>query len=130
MAIRSSLMPNYETITTDDQKQHARALARIEAHYFKNEVVKPEDSLMNKIDIFRKIPTIIVKRLLGIQTENHYWNVPEEIACRTIQFFARARKLALFVYGVHLGQANFSAQFIIVFSIHDRSMNYPRTILS
>jgi proline iminopeptidase len=56
----SSLLPNYETITTDEQKQHALALARIEAHYFKHEVVKPADSLLKKVDIMRKIPTAIV----------------------------------------------------------------------
>ena len=46
----SSLLPNYETITTEEQKQHALALARIEAHYFRNEVVKPENSLIKKVD--------------------------------------------------------------------------------
>ncbi len=56
----SSLLPNYETITTEDQKQHALALARIEAHYFKHEVIKPENSILNHIDIVRKIPTAIV----------------------------------------------------------------------
>jgi proline iminopeptidase len=56
----SSLLPNFETITTDEQKQHALALARIEAHYFVNEVVKPADSLLHKIDLIRHIPTIIV----------------------------------------------------------------------
>ncbi len=55
----SSLLPNYETITTDEQKGHALALARIEAHYFKNEIVKPENSLLKKIDKMRRIPTII-----------------------------------------------------------------------
>ncbi len=57
----SSLMPNYETITTDEQKQHALALARIEAHYFKFEKIKRENSLLNDIDTFRKIPTTIVQ---------------------------------------------------------------------
>ena len=57
----SSLLPNYETITTDEQKQHALALACIEAHYFMNEVIGPEKSLMNKIDIIRSIPSIIVQ---------------------------------------------------------------------
>ena len=33
----ASLLPNYETITTDEQKAHALALARIEAHYFTHE---------------------------------------------------------------------------------------------
>lgn len=56
----SSLLPNYETITTEDQKQHALALARIEAHYFKHEVIKPENSILNHIDSIRKIPTAIV----------------------------------------------------------------------
>lgn len=56
----SSLLPNYETITTEEQKQHALALARIEAHFFTNEVVKPEHSLLRKIDRIRHIPTIIV----------------------------------------------------------------------
>lgn len=57
----SSLLPNFETITTEEQKQSALALARIEAHYFKNEVIAPEDSLMNKIDQMRSIPTTIIQ---------------------------------------------------------------------
>lgn len=57
----SSLFPNYETITTEEQKQHALALARIEAHYFRNEVIKPENSLLKTIDKIRAIPSIIVQ---------------------------------------------------------------------
>ncbi len=57
----ASLMPNYDTITTEEQKQHAISLARIEAHYFKHEVIPSNDSLMNKIDLIRHIPTIIVQ---------------------------------------------------------------------
>lgn len=57
----SSLFPNYETITTDEQKQHALALARIEAHYFKHEGIKTENSLLKKIDRIRAIPSIIVQ---------------------------------------------------------------------
>jgi proline iminopeptidase len=57
----SSLLTNYETITTEEQKQHALALARIEAHYFTNEVAKPQDSLLKYIDRLRQIPTIIVQ---------------------------------------------------------------------
>lgn len=56
----SSLLPNYETITTVEQKQHALALARIEAHYFKNEVISQENSLLKKIDTFRHIPAVII----------------------------------------------------------------------
>lgn len=57
----SSLLPNYETITTEEQKTHALALARIEAHYFKNEVIAQQDSLLNHIEAFRPIPTTIIQ---------------------------------------------------------------------
>ena len=57
----SSLMPNYETITTQDQKQHALALARIEAHYFKNEVIAKDHSILTKIDRIRSIPASIIQ---------------------------------------------------------------------
>lgn len=56
----SSLFPNYETITTPEQKQHALALARIEAHYFKHQVIPPEKSLLHNIDKMRAIPTAII----------------------------------------------------------------------
>jgi len=57
----SSLMPNYETITTDEQKKHALALARIEAHYFINEIISPEKSLIHNIELLRSIPTAIIQ---------------------------------------------------------------------
>lgn len=57
----SSLLPNFETITTDEQKKHALALARIEAHYFRNEVIAPENSLIHGIDKIRSIPTTIIQ---------------------------------------------------------------------
>ncbi len=57
----SSLYPNYETITTEEQKQHALALARIEAHYFMHETIKPEKSLLKTIDKIRAIPAIVVQ---------------------------------------------------------------------
>jgi proline iminopeptidase len=57
----SSLLPNYEIITTEEQKQHSLALARIESHYFRNEVIKPENSLLKTIDRIRAIPAIIVQ---------------------------------------------------------------------
>lgn len=57
----SSLMPNYETITTEEQKQHALALARIEAHYFKTQVISSEESLFRKVNILRSIPTTIIQ---------------------------------------------------------------------
>lgn len=57
----SSLIPNYETITTQEQKQNALALARIEAHYFKNETITKENSLLNQIESLRSIPTSIIQ---------------------------------------------------------------------
>ena len=57
----SSLLPNYETITTDEQKMHALALARIEAHYFRNEVRTPEKSLLKSINFLRSVPTVIIQ---------------------------------------------------------------------
>lgn len=56
----SSLLANYETVTTEDQKQHAVALARIEAHYFKHEAILPEKSLLGRIDAIRSIPSVII----------------------------------------------------------------------
>ena len=57
----SSLIPNYETITTQEQKKNALALARIEAHYFKNETFTKENSLLNQIESLRSIPTSIIQ---------------------------------------------------------------------
>ncbi|HPF79248.1 MAG TPA: prolyl aminopeptidase, partial [Alphaproteobacteria bacterium] len=57
----ASLIPNYELITTDEQKDHALAISLIECHYFYNQLISPENSLLNKIDIFRHIPTTIVQ---------------------------------------------------------------------
>ncbi|MGH1404502.1 MAG: prolyl aminopeptidase [Alphaproteobacteria bacterium] len=57
----SSLLPNYETITTEEQKQHALAISRIEAHYFKNHVFPEEKSLLNNIEDLRSVPTAIIQ---------------------------------------------------------------------
>lgn len=57
----SSIQPNYETITTHEQKQHALALARLECHYFKHEARSAENSLLNHIDRIRAIPTAIIQ---------------------------------------------------------------------
>lgn len=57
----SSLLPNYEIISTAEQKQHALGLARIECHYFKNCVIAPENSLLGKIDTLRRIPASIIQ---------------------------------------------------------------------
>lgn len=57
----SSLIPNYETITTPEQKHNALALARIEAHYFKNNAIFPEKSLLHNIEYLRSVPTTIIQ---------------------------------------------------------------------
>jgi proline iminopeptidase len=57
----SCLLPPHETIATPEQRMHAQSLARIEAHYFKNQVIAPEKSLLHHIDTFRAIPATIVQ---------------------------------------------------------------------
>lgn len=56
----SSLVPNYKTITTHEQKEHVLAMARIEAHYFRNNVIPVDRTLLNKIDRIRAIPATII----------------------------------------------------------------------
>lgn len=56
----ASLIPNYETITTEGQKAHALAIARLECHYFKNHVIAPQNSLIGNIDKFRHVPAVII----------------------------------------------------------------------
>ena len=55
-----SLIPNYDTITSDEQKEYALTNAKIESHYFTNEVIKSADSLLSKIDRIRNIPATII----------------------------------------------------------------------
>lgn len=57
----ASLIPNYQIITTDDQKAHAIQISKIECHYFRNQLIQPEDSLLYKVDKFRHIPSVIVQ---------------------------------------------------------------------
>ncbi len=57
----SLLLPNYEIITTQEQKNQALALARVEAHFFKNEIIPKNESLLNNVDTYRRIPTTIVQ---------------------------------------------------------------------
>lgn len=86
----SSLLPNYEVITTEEQKKHALALARIESHYFRTQLIPPEDSLIHRLDTIRAIPATIVQgrydiicpmqtahRLHGLWPEADYIVVPD-----------------------------------------------------
>lgn len=56
----SSLIPNYETITTDEQKANVLALARLECHYFRNHKIIPQESLIHTINNFRHVPSVII----------------------------------------------------------------------
>jgi proline iminopeptidase len=55
-----SLLPNFETITTEEQKTAAYAMASIEAHYFRNQIISEDQSLLNKVDRLRSIPATII----------------------------------------------------------------------
>jgi proline iminopeptidase len=57
----ASLIPNYEIVTTENQKAQAIAIAKIECHYFYNQLIQPENSLLNDVDKFRHIPSVIVQ---------------------------------------------------------------------
>ena len=57
----ASLIPNYEIITTDEQRDHAIAISVIECHYFVTQLYKPEEGLITKVDRFRHIPTTIIQ---------------------------------------------------------------------
>ncbi len=57
----ASLIPNYEIITTDEQRDRALAISIIECHFFATQLIDKKDSLLNKIDHFRHIPTTIIQ---------------------------------------------------------------------
>ena len=57
----SSLLPNYETITTDEQKAQSLALARLECHYFFTQAYRGKHKLTNHLDKIRHIPTSIIQ---------------------------------------------------------------------
>lgn len=76
----AALISNIETITTDEEKRQALALARLEAHYFVNDMIAPEESLLNFIDKIRHIPATIIQGrydvICPIRTANrlhHAW---------------------------------------------------------
>jgi len=57
----STLLPNPEVMSTSGEERHAVGLARIEAHYFTNNLFDPPDALLRDIDIIRNIPAVIVQ---------------------------------------------------------------------
>lgn len=56
-----SLIPNYQTITSHEQKEIAWAIARIEAHYYRHHVISPDESLLKDISKIRSIPATIIQ---------------------------------------------------------------------
>ena len=57
----SSLLPNPDLITAASEDTHALGLARIEAHYFRNNLFQPETRLLDQIPRIRQIPAVIVQ---------------------------------------------------------------------
>lgn len=57
----STLLPSAETVAYFAGDVVALGLARIEAHYFSNDIFLPENSLLDNIDRVRNIPGVIVQ---------------------------------------------------------------------
>jgi len=55
------LLPSPELLSASGEDNHALSLARIEAHYFRNNQFTPENRLLERIDRIRHIPTVIVQ---------------------------------------------------------------------
>lgn len=56
----ATLYPHFDQLINDDQRRQAVAMARIEAHYFREHKMDGADGIMSRIDIFRHIPAVIV----------------------------------------------------------------------
>ncbi len=57
----STLLPNPEIISSAAEQAHALGLARIEAHYFRNNRFAPESWILDNLDRVRSIPAVIVQ---------------------------------------------------------------------
>ena len=57
----STLLPSPETVRAFGADTLALGLARMEAHYFLNDIFLPENFLLENVDKIRKIPTFIVQ---------------------------------------------------------------------
>ncbi len=57
----STLLPSPETVAAFGEDTMALGLARIEAHYYTNDIFLPEDSLIGNVDRIRRVPGIIVQ---------------------------------------------------------------------
>ena len=56
-----TLLPSPETVESFAQDTVALGIARMEAHYFINDIFLPEDSLMQNLSKIRHIPAVIVQ---------------------------------------------------------------------
>jgi proline iminopeptidase len=57
----STLVPSPETVAAAGEDNHALGLARIEAHFFRNNLFDPETLLLDRIGKVRAIPAVIVQ---------------------------------------------------------------------
>lgn len=57
----STLLPSHETVAAFAHDQVALGLARIEAHYFINNIFLPSNAILDNIDRIRHIPAFIVQ---------------------------------------------------------------------
>jgi proline iminopeptidase len=57
----STLLPNPALVADFASDRVALGLARIEAHYFRNDIFLPDNFLLDNVDRLRKIPAVIVQ---------------------------------------------------------------------
>lgn len=57
----STLMPSPELVAASGEDVHALGLARIEAHYFRNNIFTPEDRLLRNVGRLHGIPAVVVQ---------------------------------------------------------------------
>ncbi|HYM03004.1 MAG TPA: prolyl aminopeptidase [Stellaceae bacterium] len=57
----STLLPSPDTVAAFGEDRMALGLARIEAHYFLNNTIAPENDLVAHVDRLRRLPAIIVQ---------------------------------------------------------------------
>ncbi len=57
----STLMPSPDLVAASGEDVHALGLARIEAHYFRNNLFTPEDRLLRDIGRLHGIPAVVVQ---------------------------------------------------------------------
>ena len=57
----STLLPNPAIVARFSEDHLALGLARIEAHYFVNDIFLPENTLLDNVDRLRSIPAVIVQ---------------------------------------------------------------------